>query len=77
PPPPIASLWAKHSHSIANKAIRIYSRSEPVETSRLHGHILTSLLQKENTVIDNNYGKNASYYHTWREDEPNTRHIQN
>ncbi|MCY9444125.1 pyruvyl transferase, partial [Bacillus spizizenii] len=38
--------------------------------------ILSSLLQKENTVIDNSYGKNANYYHTWMEGVPSTR-IQN
>ncbi|MCY9013565.1 polysaccharide pyruvyl transferase family protein [Bacillus inaquosorum] len=76
-PLPIAYIWEKYSDYIVKKAIRFFSRYESVETSRLHGHILSSLLQKENTVIDNSYGKNANYYHTWMEGVPNTRLIQN
>lgn len=75
-PLPIAYIWEKYSDYIVQKAIRFFSRYESVETSRLHGHILSSLLQKENTVIDNSYGKNANYFHTWMEGVPSTRLIQ-
>ncbi|MBS4162042.1 pyruvyl transferase, partial [Klebsiella pneumoniae] len=59
-----------------NKSVRFFSRYESVVTSRLHGHILSCLLQKENVVIDNSYGKNANYYNTWMKDIPNTKLIQ-
>ncbi|MDQ7725471.1 polysaccharide pyruvyl transferase family protein [Bacillus halotolerans] len=75
-PLPIALIWRKYSDYIVTKAIRFFSRYQSVETSRLHGHILSSLLQKENTVIDNSYGKNANYYHTWMEGVPNTQIIR-
>lgn len=75
-PLPIAYIWGKYSDYIVQKAIRFFSRYESVETSRLHGHILSALLQKENTVIDNSYGKNANYFHTWMEGVPSTRLIQ-
>ncbi|PRS02119.1 polysaccharide pyruvyl transferase family protein [Bacillus atrophaeus] len=70
---PIAYMWEKYSAYIVRKAIRFFSAYESVETSRLHGHILSSLLEKENTVIDNSYGKNANYYHTWMEGLPYAR----
>ena len=57
------------------KAVLFFSRYESVETSRLHGHILSSLLGKPNTVIDNSYGKNANYYYTWMHEAPDVRLI--
>lgn len=74
-PLPIAFIWRKYSDYIVTKAIRFFSRYKSVETSRLHGHILSSSA-KENTVIDNSYGKNANYYHTWMEGVPNTQIIR-
>ncbi|MBY8911452.1 polysaccharide pyruvyl transferase family protein [Bacillus sp. YC2] len=75
-PLPIAMIWEKYSDYLVKKAVRFFSRYEFVETSRLHGHILSSLLGKKNTVIDNSYGKNANYYHTWMKEAPNTRLIR-
>ncbi|KXZ20166.1 polysaccharide pyruvyl transferase family protein [Bacillus nakamurai] len=75
-PLPMALIWGKYSDYLVKKAIRFFSRYETVETSRLHGHILSSLLGKKNTVIDNSYGKNANYYHTWMKEAPNTRLIR-
>ncbi|MCY8074055.1 polysaccharide pyruvyl transferase family protein [Bacillus haynesii] len=76
-PLPIASYWKRYSDSLVDKSIRFFSRYESVITSRLHGHILSCLLEKENVVIDNSYGKNANYYNTWMKDIPNTKLIQN
>ncbi|MBT2635512.1 polysaccharide pyruvyl transferase family protein [Bacillus sp. ISL-26] len=75
-PLPIAMIWENYSDYLVKKAVRFFSRYEIVETSRLHGHILSSLLGKKNTVIDNSYGKNANYYHTWMKEAPNTRLIR-
>lgn len=38
-----------------------------VVTTRLHGHILSLLLGIPSIMIDNNYGKNSSFYETWLE----------
>ncbi|ASB87274.1 polysaccharide pyruvyl transferase family protein [Bacillus sonorensis] len=73
---PIAHYWKRYSDRLVNKSVRFFSRYESVVTSRLHGHILSCLLQKENVVIDNSYGKNANYYNTWMKDIPNTKLIQ-
>ncbi|MGR3208301.1 polysaccharide pyruvyl transferase family protein [Bacillus glycinifermentans] len=75
-PLPIAHYWERYSDMLVNKSIRFFSCYESVVTSRLHGHILSCLLQKENIVIDNSYGKNANYYNTWMKDIPDTKLIQ-
>ncbi|AME07350.1 polysaccharide pyruvyl transferase family protein [Bacillus siamensis] len=74
-PLPIARFWKLYSDFLTKKAVLFFSRYESVETSRLHGHILSSLLGKPNTVIDNSYGKNANYYHTWMHEAPDVRLI--
>ncbi|NPC94232.1 pyruvyl transferase [Bacillus sp. WMMC1349] len=73
---PVASYWKRYSDYLVTKSIGFFSRYESVVTSRLHGHILSCLLQKENVVIDNSYGKNANYYNTWMKDIPYTKLIQ-
>ncbi|MEJ3734258.1 pyruvyl transferase [Bacillus amyloliquefaciens] len=74
-PLPIARFWKRYSDFLTKKSVLFFSRYESVETSRLHGHILSSLLGKPNTVIDNSYGKNANYYHTWMHEAPDVRLI--
>ncbi|WP_040951909.1 polysaccharide pyruvyl transferase family protein [Gorillibacterium massiliense] len=59
------AIWGKYSDYLVNKAIRRFSGYRSVETSRLHGHILSCLLDKPNTLLDNSYGKNSGYFHTW------------
>lgn len=39
-----------------------------VFTTRLHGAILSFLLDKDITLFDNSYGKNSSFYRTWLND---------
>lgn len=54
--------------------IRFLRQYGPVYTTRLHGAILSLLLHKEEIVLlDNNYGKNASFYEAWLEDIPSVR----
>jgi pyruvyl transferase EpsO len=47
------------------EAVKLLSGFNFIVTSRLHGHILAVLLGIKNIVIDNSYGKNKDYYHTW------------
>ncbi|WP_417784510.1 polysaccharide pyruvyl transferase family protein [Tenacibaculum sp.] len=37
-------------------------------TTRLHGFILSILLNKEVAIVDNSYGKNKEYFDTWLSD---------
>lgn len=54
--------------------IKMISPYNRVYSNRLHGAILSVLLGKEVTIIDNSYGKNANYYDTWMKGIP-TIHI--
>lgn len=62
---PMGAIWSKYSDYLVDKAVRTFSDYRYVQTSRLHGHILSCLLDKPNLLIDNSYGKNSSYYNTW------------
>lgn len=62
---PMGTIWSKYSDYLVDKAIRRFSEYRTVQTSRLHGHILSCLMDKPNTLLDNSYGKNSGYYHTW------------
>ncbi|CAM3556353.1 polysaccharide pyruvyl transferase family protein [Marinicrinis lubricantis] len=62
---PMRWMWSKYTDYLMKKTIREFSSYESIQTSRLHGHILSCLLDKPNTLIDNSYGKNKSYYDAW------------
>lgn len=62
---PMHAIWGKYSDYLVNKAIKRFGRYRNVQTSRLHGHILSCLMDKPNTLLDNSYGKNSNYYQTW------------
>ncbi|MBB6671466.1 polysaccharide pyruvyl transferase family protein [Cohnella nanjingensis] len=62
---PVGRIWSKYTDRLVNKAIGRFAQYRTVQTSRLHGHILSCLMDKPNVLIDNAYGKNASYYRTW------------
>lgn len=57
--------------SIIEANVDFFSKYERVVTSRLHGHILGALLDKEIVLIDNSYGKNSRYYECWTKALPN------
>lgn len=50
------------------KGVKFISLYKYIYTTRLHGAILSILLDKEITFIDNSYGKNSGYYSTWLND---------
>lgn len=50
---------------LVRRAIYLFSRFENVITDRLHGHILSCLLDIPNEVLDNSYGKNSHYVSLW------------
>lgn len=62
---PIHKLWEIYSDYLVNKSIKVFGEYQCISTSRLHGHILSCLMNKENVVIDNSYGKNSTYYDRW------------
>jgi pyruvyl transferase EpsO len=64
-PLPMQVIWGKYTDYLVDKAIKRFSGYRNVQTSRLHGHILSCLMDKPNTLLDNSYGKNSNYYKTW------------
>ncbi len=61
-------MWHRHSFILVNKFALKFSSYEKILTSRLHGHILACLIDKNSNIIDNSYGKNKAYYHLWTKD---------
>ncbi|QJD92078.1 exopolysaccharide biosynthesis protein [Duganella dendranthematis] len=57
--------WVPMAQRFSNKAIDLFSVHDHIVTDRLHGHILSCLMDKKNTVIDNSYGKNSTYINEW------------
>lgn len=62
---PAYKLWAHLTDNLIEKIIKIFSNYSYIVSSRLHGHILACSMNLPNTVLDNSYGKNSSYYNTW------------
>ncbi len=47
------------------EGVRFISPYEKVQSIRLHGCILSILLDKETILVDNSYGKNIHFYKAW------------
>lgn len=47
-----------------------------IYSTRLHGAILSLLLEKDTVFIDNSYGKNSQFYNTWLSDCDNIRMVE-
>lgn len=62
---PMGKIWSKYSDRLVSKAVDRFALYRTVQTSRLHGHILSCLMDKPNVLFDNAYGKNGRYYRTW------------
>lgn len=61
----IFKVWETHARFIASKMAKKFSSYEKIVTSRLHGHILSCLVNVPSVIIDNSYGKNTAYYNLW------------
>lgn len=61
----IFEIWYKHCWELIHRCINEFSAYEKVITSRLHGHILTCLLERNSVLLNNSYGKNKAYYELW------------
>lgn len=58
-------IWMRLSKKYVGKAISLFSRRPYIYTNRLHGHILSCLMDIPNILLDNSYGKNSSYKTLW------------
>lgn len=53
--------------------VNFISPYNKIYSERLHGAILSILLGKDTTIIDNSYGKNSTFYDTWLKNFPNVK----
>lgn len=65
----INDCFGLNSKSLSEKyllqGIEFINKYDEVYTTRLHGFILSVLLDKTVYLIDNSYGKNSTFYNTW------------
>ena len=55
--------------------MKLLGRGKKVITDRLHGHIMSILLGKENLTFDSLDGKVSAFHETWTWADPNSRMI--
>ena len=65
PPAWFAERWYSAAWEAVAYCARRVQMSGRMVTSRLHGHILASLLGVSNTLLDNSYEKNSAYFDCW------------
>jgi len=53
---------------LIKKGVQFLSAYQHIYTTRLHGAILATLLQKPYTFFDNSYGKNKGFFDAWLSD---------
>lgn len=58
---------------LINTGVQFINSFDVVYTTRLHGCILSVLLDKEIVLLDNSYGKNKAYYDAWLKDSNNIK----
>lgn len=68
--------WVPVAQRFSSRAVALFSRHDHIVTDRLHGHILSCLMDKQNTVIDNSYGKNSTYIDEWTGDSDLVRLVK-
>lgn len=77
---PLIKKFIDHRYGIKNRytmeryisqGIEFINEYDEIYTTRLHGLILSILLDKKVHIIDNYYGKNSSFYDAWLGDFKN------
>jgi pyruvyl transferase EpsO len=67
------SLYDTVAHARLRRGYRLLRQGRVVVTERLHGHILCMLAGIPHVLIDNNYGKNSTFFRTWTHGWPGVR----
>lgn len=63
--PLLRSVYEPLARQRLRRGLRLLAAGRVVVTDRLHGHILSLLLNMPHVVLDNSYGKLASFVATW------------
>lgn len=69
----LESLYAYHIYRnyLIHSGVKLLTPYQHIITTRLHGMILSMLLNKPVSYIDNSYGKLSAFYNTWLSDVDN------
>ena len=73
--------WKKYAYSrfrplMIKDGVEFISSYKHVVSERLHGCILSILLGKKVTVVNNSYGKNKNFYEAWLTDFDNVKLLE-
>jgi exopolysaccharide biosynthesis predicted pyruvyltransferase EpsI len=60
-----AETWDARARARVDRGVALLSSAHVVVTDRLHGHILSDLLDLPHVALDNSYGKIATYTRCW------------
>lgn len=68
--PFLRKKWDTYAHKkfrllMIKEGVEFISQYKRVISERLHGCILSILMNKEVVIVDNSYGKNSTFYNTW------------
>jgi len=74
--PFLRNMWDIFSKSyfkndMISTGVKFISPFSEIFSERLHGAILSILLDKKVTILDNSYGKNSTFYNSWLSDFEN------
>jgi len=67
------ALYDALARARLRRGYRLLGQGRVVVTERLHGHILCLLSGTPHVLIDNNYGKNSTFFNTWTRGWPGVR----
>lgn len=74
-------LYLRYFDALAARRVRrgadLLCRGRVVLTDRLHAHILSSLMEIPNVVLDNSYGKVHDYIRCWMSEYPGCYPVRN
>ena len=66
------SIWNAAARQRLARGCQLLSQGQVVVTDRLHAHIISSLMDIPNIILDNHYGKLSAYYFTWHRELKST-----
>ncbi len=64
-----------YKKKLIKKGVDFINEYDVVYSTRLHGFILSVLLDKQVNIFDNSYGKNKNFFETWLQDFENVKLI--
>ncbi|KAK6166359.1 hypothetical protein SNE40_023076 [Patella caerulea] len=76
-PTPHGNMKMENAYLIANNGLVFLQRGRVVITDRLHGHILSTLLDIPHVILNNKWNKVSNYHNTWTKSLKNTRVANN